>query len=196
MQATLYFDGSLRRKVMHGGYVALVFTDPILVGAGSESCTDCKTSNDAEWFALMCGLEWVTKIRGLEQVAIRGDASSILDGLKQAVKTRNSGKAYRDRCLELLDDKKLKWSAGKIERTQNIFAHRLSRGNDPGVAMGNSDGYYNPSQVRLLNLLAEALWREAGKPDGRDIDFWVEAEQLFFNSVTPFKERREIRVTA
>jgi ribonuclease HI len=194
MQATLYFDGSLRRKVMYGGYVALVFTDPIIIGAGSESCTDCKTSNDAEWFALLCGLEWVTKIRGLEQVSIRGDAQGILDGLKQSVKTRNSGKQYRDMCLDLLSKKNLKWSAGKIDRTQNVFAHRLSRSR-PDSEVFSTEGYQNPSQVRLLNLLAESLWRQAGKPEGKDIEFWVEAEQMFYDSVTPYQERRH-RITA
>jgi ribonuclease HI len=198
MQATLYFDGSLRRKVMYGGYVALVFTDPIIVGAGCESCADCKTSNDAEWFALLSGLEWVTKIRGLEQVSIRGDSLSVLDGLKQKVKTRRaSSRDFRDQCLDILERKSLKWSAGKIDRKQNVFAHRLSRGAESGAALGNDEGYYNPSQVKLLHLLAESLWRQAGKPDGRDIEFWVEAEQLFFDSVTPYQERRgQVRITA
>lgn len=194
MQATLYFDGSLRRKIMYGGYVALVFTDPIIVGAGSESCSDCKTSNEAEWFALLCGLEWVTKIRGLEQISIRGDALSILDGLKKSVKTRSNGRQYRDQCLEILANKQLRWSAGKIEREQNVFAHRLSRGSHERDLF-NGEGHVNHSQARLLHILAESLWREAGKPDGRDIEFWVEAEQLFFDSVTPYQERRT-RITA
>ena len=33
--------------------------------------------------------------------------------------------------------------------------------------------------------LAYSLWEDAGKPDGRDMDFWLEAERLAAGAVKP-----------
>lgn len=42
----------------------------------------------------------------------------------------------------------------------------------------------DPELRREIEVRAQALWEEAGRPGGRDLDFWLQAEQeIVYQSV-------------
>lgn len=123
-EATLYFDGGIRKGLMAYGWLVL---DPknetIVLSSGNKTC-GLGTSNVAEYRALIAGLQGAIKL-GINIVHIVGDSQLIIKQVLGIFKAKQPElRKHRDYVIETLkhfDDYTIKW----VPRRENKRADAL-----------------------------------------------------------------------
>lgn len=178
MQATIYFDGSLREKINHSAWIAIIQSKPTTIAYDVVKTYKMPDSTVAEWRAILEALNWLKKIKTLSKITIRGDNISVINSInsgKNLKRSRLSG--YSSQCLNLLKEINVKFEARKVERHNNFHADSLSKGNKFKFIPEN-DMEKNEHKDYIKKIIAEHLWKENGSPENKDELFWFEAERL------------------
>ena len=123
-EATLYFDGGIRKGQMAYGWILCDSEDETeVIASGNRTC-GTGTSNIAEYRALIAGLRGSIKT-GIDIVHIIGDSQLIIKQVTKVFKVKKTELIkHRDRVLELLDrfeDYTIKW----VPRRENKRADAL-----------------------------------------------------------------------
>lgn len=187
MISFLYFDGNFHhtdngKGKMTGGWVVMLQTNPIVVAAGTSNPRTRKeaTSTDSEWRALVAGLAWVAHLRGVKELRIRGDCTGVVNAVKEK-KRPKTGIAidYFSEVFGYLKRMQMPaWSIRHLGREHNHLADSVARGNEiSGIPQG--EGLENPFRRFVVSTVARHLHFEAGQPSHRDLDFWLEAEDIY-----------------
>jgi len=124
MEATLYFDGGIRKGQMAYGYLLVdVLDENEVLRTGNRTC-GTGTSNIAEYRALIAGLKGSLQ-HGVKIIHIIGDSQLVIKQLIGAFKANKPElRAHRDYVLGLLEKFEfytLKW----VPRNQNKRADAL-----------------------------------------------------------------------
>lgn len=64
-----------------------------------------------------------------------------------------------------------------MDSTNNCCAHKSTTAAGPGPA------------YEVIAMLAELLWEQAGRPEGRDTEFWLQAEAVLMETNEPIRCR-------
>ena len=131
VDATIFFDGSCRPgpsgREMRGGWCAVLLTDPPLVASGATPARSrLPDSTRAEWLALEAALAWVSRFRGLSRLKVRGDSRSVVDVLRSAKRTGQSGPCHA--ALDALRAGGTAVDVGWVPRGLNVLCDGLARG--------------------------------------------------------------------
>lgn len=123
-EATLYFDGGIRKGVMAYGWLLVNPDDETeVIASGNKTCGK-GTSNLAEYRALIAGLQGSLKA-GINVIHIIGDSQLVVKQVTGAFKAKKLELIkHRDRVLELLEqfeDYTIKW----VPRRENKRADAL-----------------------------------------------------------------------
>ncbi len=124
MEATIYFDGGIRKGTMAYGWILTESKDEEkVIASGSSTCGE-GTSNIAEYRALIAGLQGSLKA-GVDIIHIIGDSQLIIKQVTGAFKVKKEElQKHRDRVLELLEQFEshtIKW----VPRNENQLADAL-----------------------------------------------------------------------
>ena len=124
MEATLYFDGGIRKGQMAYGWLLLDHLDEDKVTASGNRTCGTGTSNIAEYRALIAGIKGSLQ-RGITVIHIIGDSQLVIKQLTGAFKANKTElREHRDYVLKLLEKFEsytLKW----VPRNQNKRADAL-----------------------------------------------------------------------
>lgn len=184
MTVTLYFDGSHKKlndkKVtIATGWMAIIMPG-MVIASGSNTKTKSKTytSTHAEWSALIHGLQWINTLSGINKLIIRGDHKGVIECIKnQITPSNNIAASYYSSCKEIIEKLNVTYYAQWIRRESNWAADQLSKQKSLNVKLIAETETKRQSEA-LTELIAKNLWQNAGRPTGRDEEFWLKAERL------------------
>ena len=69
----------------------------------------------------------------------------------------------------------LSWIAREIKREETLLGDRLTEDVEQRATTDSINFWHSPT----IQQIAYKLWKEAGRPDNRSLDFWLEAERIY-----------------
>lgn len=128
MEATLYFDGGIRRGTMAYGWLMVDSNDETEVIASGHRTCGTGTSNIAEYRALIAGLQGSLKA-GADILHIIGDSQLVIKQVTKVFKVNKPDlKSHRDRVLELLKqlkDHTIMWVPRKDNKRADCLVNQV-----------------------------------------------------------------------
>lgn len=125
-EATLYFDGGIRKGLCAYGWVLCKTDNKGVIASGNSTC-GFGTSNIAEYRALIAGLQGSLEA-GIDIIHIIGDSQLAVKQITGAFKT-NKPKLiqHRDKVLELLEqfqDFSIKWVPRHLNKRADALVNK------------------------------------------------------------------------
>jgi len=94
-----------------------------------------------------------------------------LKHLKQELEHSPSGNQFEKYPFEIGG---LSWITREIKREEAVLGDRLEDGEQSAIT-----DLINFWHFPMIQQIAYKLWEEAGRPDNRSLDFWLEAERIY-----------------
>ncbi|TMA85542.1 MAG: DUF2934 domain-containing protein [Deltaproteobacteria bacterium] len=69
----------------------------------------------------------------------------------------------------------LSWIAREIKREETLLGDKLIEDVEQRATTDSINFWHSPT----IQQIAYKLWKEAGRPDNRSLDFWLEAERIY-----------------
>ena len=190
MNATLYFDGSCsnppdqKKSLISAGWFIIFDPNNFFSSGFTKQLKGGYTSQHAEWMGLHSGLTWLASIHKIKKVIIRGDNEGVINNLrnKECNKKDSISYQYFKKCTDILDEMKVVCHPQWIKRDKNWAADQLSR-RQPLDLKFVFELEQKRNFSKITSLVAKTLWENAGRPYGRDTDFWFEAERMVEESL-------------
>lgn len=128
MEATMYFDGGIRKGIMAYGWILCDSENETKVIASGHRTCGTGTSNIAEYRALIAGLQGSLKI-GVDILHIIGDSQLVIKQVTKVFKVNKPNlKSHRDRVLELLKqlkDHTIMWVPRKKNKRADCLVNQV-----------------------------------------------------------------------
>jgi hypothetical protein len=95
-----------------------------------------------------------------------------LKQLKQELEHSSCGNQFKKYPFEIGG---LSWITREIKREEAALGDRLEDGEQSAI-MDLINFWHFPT----IQQIAYKVWEEAGRPDNRSLDFWLEAERIYY----------------